>query len=114
MINYLLMKNRPQTPAYFEILIQFEKLIQMITYFLKEGNQVITPLFKVRPAITGVFDNNEAIFDPSRHNIHIRTSTGLRLYKFTSNIQLQKGEAQCSRSESMPNRATNNRSILAI
>lgn len=79
--------TRPQAMAYFE------KLTQTVIYFLEEGHSVITPLFKVRPTITGLFDSKEDNFDATRHQIQIRTSTGLRLRKLPAGIEVQKVEA---------------------
>lgn len=78
--------TRPQAMAYFE------KLTQTIEYFVGEGHRVITPLFRVRPSISGVFNDNMDNFDISRHSINIRTSSGLRLKELSSKIKLEKVE----------------------
>jgi hypothetical protein len=76
--------TRPQALAYFE------KLIQSIEYFVGQGHRVTTPLFRVKPTITGVFANSDDAFDSSRHSINIRTSSGLRLLDLITKIKLEK------------------------
>jgi len=76
--------TRPQALAYFE------KLSQIVEYFLEAGYKISTPLFQIRPAIRGVFDNPEDTFDPSRHKLHFSTSSGLRLEKLAAQTKLEK------------------------
>ena len=76
--------TRPQAYAYFE------KLIQIVEYYIEDGDRVVTPLFCVKPAISGVFNGPNDFFDPSRHSINIRTSSGLRLKELPSKIKLEK------------------------
>ena len=78
--------TRPQALAYFE------KLTQTIEYFVGEGHRVVTPLLRVRPTISGVFDNKKDLFDPSRHQLNIRASAGLRLKKLPSKVKMEKVE----------------------
>lgn len=76
--------TRPQALAYFE------KLTQTMLRFVGEGHTVTTPLFRIRPSITGVFESRIDSFDPSRHHVNIRTSAGVRLRAFSENIKLKK------------------------
>ena len=78
--------TRPQALAYFE------KLIQTIEYFVGEGHRVVTPLVRVKPTIGGSFTSPDDSFDPSRHIINIRTSSGLRLLDLPTKIKLEKGD----------------------
>ena len=82
--------TRPQALAYFE------KLIQTIEYFVGQGHRVTTPLLRVRPTISGVFTGPDDSFDPSRHTINIRTSSGLRLLDLATKIKLEKVNASQS------------------
>jgi len=90
-INYMIAEGtgltRPQALAYFE------KLIQTIEYFVGQGHRVTIPLVRVKPAISGVFTGPDDSFDPSRHTINIRTSSGLRLLDLATKIKLEKVEA---------------------
>jgi len=76
--------TRPQALAYFE------KLTQTIESFVKEGHTVITPLVRVQPSITGIFTDTDDSFDSSRHHIHIRSNSGLRLRALETDIKLKK------------------------
>jgi len=90
-INYMIAEGtgltRPQAMAYFE------KLTQTILYFVGEGHSVTTPLFRVRPTITGLFKNMQDNFDPTRHQVNIRTTTGLRLRTFSAGIKMEKSSS---------------------
>ena len=87
-INFMIAEGtgltRPQALAYFE------KLTQTIEYFVGQGHRVITPLVRVRPTISGVFNDKKDFFDPSRHKLNIRASAGLRLKELPSKIKLEK------------------------
>lgn len=76
--------TRPQALAYFE------KLTQTMLHFVGEGCTISTPLFKIRPSITGLFESRLDSFDPSRHQVNIRTSAGVRLHAFSEEIKLKK------------------------
>ena len=87
-INFIIAEGtgltRPQALAYFE------KLIQTIEYFVGQGHRVVTPLVRIKPSISGVFTGPDDYYDSSRHQINIRTSSGLRLLDFASKIKLEK------------------------
>ncbi len=76
--------TRPQALAYFE------KLTQTIEYFVGQGHRVVTPLIRVKPTISGVFSDKKDSFDSSRHQINIRTTSGLRLRELSTKIKLEK------------------------
>jgi hypothetical protein len=90
-INFMVAEGtgltRPQAMAYFE------KLTQTILYFVGQGHSVATPLLRVRPTISGVFNNKSDNFDPSRHQVNIRATAGLRLRDLETNIKLEKVKA---------------------
>jgi len=81
----------PQALAYFE------KLSQIVEFFLEDGYKISTPLFQIRPTIRGVFDNPEDTFDPSRHKLHFSTSSGMRLEKLAVQTKLEKTKTDISR-----------------
>jgi len=79
--------TKPQAMAYFE------KLSQSILYFLEYGFSITTPLFKIRPAINGKFNNMEDAYDSNRHQLNYRFSPGLRFRNMTSGFKIEKIEA---------------------
>jgi len=93
-INFMVAEGsgltRPQALAYFE------KLIQTVEYFVGQGHRVVTPLIRVKPTVSGVFTGPDDSFDPLRHSIHIRTSSGSRLVELPTKIKLEKVEASSS------------------
>lgn len=76
--------TRPQAMAYFE------KLTQTVEYFIGLGHRVVTPLFRVKPSISGIFINPDDLFDPARHKVNIRTSSGKRLMSWATKIKPEK------------------------
>jgi len=76
--------TRPQAMAYFE------KLTQIIVEFISDGHTVKTPLMRIRPTISGTFIDTDDYFDPSRHQVNIRTTSGTRLRELAPKIKHEK------------------------
>lgn len=76
--------TRPQALAYFE------KLTQTVLGILKDGHNIATPLFRVRPTISGLFNNGDDSFDATRHQVNARFLAGDRLRKLSVESYLQK------------------------
>jgi len=76
--------TRHQAMAYFE------RLTQAVMRFTEEGYSVSTPLFQVRTTISGVFNDMFDCYDPDRHELNIRISSGRRVQKFSKKIKLKK------------------------
>ena len=76
--------SRPQAMAYFE------KLAQSVEYFINLGFTVSTPLFRLRTSISGTFNNKDDSFDPARHQINVRASSGVRLNKLEKELSAVK------------------------
>ncbi|WP_321281010.1 DNA-binding domain-containing protein [Marinifilum fragile] len=57
---------------------------------VKNGNIVSTDLFRISPSISGVFEDENDSFDPSRHSINLNISPGPRLQEIISKIELKK------------------------
>lgn len=62
--------TRPQTLAYFE------KLKEVIRFYLEQGYSVNTPLVRFRPSIRGTFHDLSDRFDPERHKLVMRAVAG--------------------------------------
>lgn len=62
--------TRPQTLAYFE------KLKEVIRFYLEQGYSVNTPLVRFRPSIRGAFRDESDRFDPERHKLVMRAIAG--------------------------------------
>ena len=76
--------TRPQAMAYFE------KLTQSVEYFINLGFTVSTPLFRLMTSISGTFTNKDDSFDPARHQINVRTISGVRLSKLEKELSTVK------------------------
>ena len=76
--------TRPQAMAYFE------KLSQSVDYFIRLGFTVSTPLFRSRTSISGTFASKYDSFDPERHQINVRTISGVRLNKLEKELSVVK------------------------
>lgn len=73
-----------------QALAYFERLTQAVMHFTEDGYSVSTPLFQVRTTISGVFDDFFDSYDPKRHEINIRISSGKRDQKFSKKIKVKK------------------------
>lgn len=80
--------TRPQALAYFE------KLTQTVLGFLKDGHCVSTPLFKVRPTISGLFVDDDDCFDATRHKVNAKFLPGDKLSKLNADFYLLKCDIQ--------------------
>jgi len=76
--------TRPQAMAYFE------KLSQSVEYFVGLGFSVSTPLFRTRTTISGTFTNKNDSFDRARHQVNVRTISGIRLNKIEKGLPVIK------------------------
>ena len=73
-----------------EALSTIEEYEYAIVEAIKEGNNVITELFKIYPSISGVFINEEDGFDPARHSVKLNLNAGDRLTNIVPDIELKK------------------------
>ena len=76
--------TRPQAMAYFE------KLAQSVEYFIGLGFVVSTPLFRTRTTISGTFRDKFDSYDPARHQINVKTISGVRLSKLQRDLSTVK------------------------
>ena len=76
--------TRPQAMAYFE------KLSQSVEYFIGLGFTVSTPLFRTRTTISGTFENKYDSFDSARHQINVKTISGVRMNKLEKGLSAVK------------------------
>jgi len=61
----------------------------MVKYALKEFS-VSTPLFRTRTTISGTFRNKQDSFDTSRHQINVKSVSGVRLCKLQRDLPTVK------------------------
>jgi hypothetical protein len=76
--------TKPQALAYFE------KLTQVIMYYSELGFSINTPLFRIRPAISGKFNGKGDLFDPKRHKLHFCLTPGTRLTRHKIEMKVVK------------------------
>ena len=75
-----------------EALSVIEEFEYSVVAAIKEGNNVITELFKIYPSVSGVFTDEEDGFDPARHSVKLNLNAGSRLKSIVSDIELKKVE----------------------
>ena len=73
-----------------EALSVIEEFEYSVVDAIKEGNNVITELFKIYPSVSGVFTDDEDGFDPARHSVKLNLNAGSRLKSIVSDIELKK------------------------
>lgn len=77
-----------------QALSYFEKLTKTVSEFIKDGHCVSTPLFKVRPTISGLFVDEFDSFDPTRHKVNAKFSPGIKLSKLNAEFYMEKCDIQ--------------------
>lgn len=83
--------NRGSTVTIAEFHSAFEEITYATEQLLAEGGGSIkTPLFNLTVRIVGVFNGDEDNFDPSRHQVKIRLTPGIRLREMEKKIKLRK------------------------
>ncbi|MTI33258.1 DNA-binding domain-containing protein [Xanthovirga aplysinae] len=87
-----LMISRGSTVTKAEAMSVLEEYALAVEQILKAGEGVNTELFKINPAISGVFEEEES-FDRNRHQVKLNVSAGSRLKKLTQEISVEKVEA---------------------
>ncbi|WKN32554.1 DNA-binding domain-containing protein [Porifericola rhodea] len=73
-----------------------EELFLAMEFLLKRGESITTPLFKISPVISGVFEDNLEAFDSQKHKIKIKVSAGTRLSKISQEVSVERVDAKVS------------------
>lgn len=79
-----------------EALSVLEEYSRALEEYIKEGCNVVTPLFKISQSISGVFNSRAEAFNDSKHRININVKPGLRLRDLRESIQVEKVEGQAA------------------
>lgn len=87
------MIDRGSTVTKAESKAVLEEFGAAMIYLLKEGYTINTPLFKISPSITGVFTDENDVFDANRHQFNLNINAGDRLAVVPQLIKLKKVEA---------------------
>lgn len=72
----------------------FEEFSHILEQILSEGGAVSTPLFGIKPSISGTFEDSKDRFDKKRHEIKLNARVGSRLKKCARQIKTQKVAAE--------------------
>jgi hypothetical protein len=84
------MVSRGSTITRAEVYAVFEELGLAIESIVKDGDRVVTQLFRIAPFISGAFENEEDNFDPARHEVNLKITPGDRFRETTSEIPVEK------------------------
>ncbi len=77
-----------------EALSVLEEYSRALEEYLKEGASVVTPLYRIVPSISGVFDDRQEAFSADKHRINLNIHPGLRLREIRNDIQVEKVEGR--------------------
>jgi HU-like DNA-binding protein/uncharacterized protein with Ig-like fold DUF4469 len=75
-----------------EALSVLEEYSRALEEHLMEGNNVVTPLYRISQSISGVFDSRSEAFKKEKHRININIHPGLRLREIRSQIAVERVE----------------------
>jgi len=70
-----------------------EVFMEEVSGVLKEGGSVITPLFKARCSIAGLFDGADDYFFRNRHQVRASLKPGSLLLKMAGQVRPRKAES---------------------
>ncbi|MBL0743487.1 DNA-binding domain-containing protein [Chryseolinea lacunae] len=85
-----MMISRGSTVTKAEALSVLEELSLAVAQLVKDGHNVVSPLFNVSLSIRGTFADANDSFDAARHTISVRVQPGLRLKEMVSQIRVEK------------------------
>ncbi|MBI9035007.1 MAG: DUF4469 domain-containing protein [Bacteroidales bacterium] len=74
----------------------WELMCYAIEKIIDDGFTIKTPLFNIRPAVSGPFDSSNEHFKRSKHRVRINFSSGTRIKRFEKTLD-------ASRTKSRPN-----------
>jgi hypothetical protein len=87
------MISRGSTVTKAEALSVMEEFALALMQLVKDGHNVITPLFNVAVSIRGTFVNASDAFDVARHTVKIRILPGRRLKDVADKVKVEKVQA---------------------
>ncbi|AYB34068.1 DNA-binding domain-containing protein [Chryseolinea soli] len=85
-----MMISRGSTVTKAEALSVFEELTLAMVQVVRDGYNVVTPLFNASVSIVGVFTNANDVFNPSRHELKVRIKPGLRMKEAVNKMKVEK------------------------
>lgn len=85
-----MMMHRPVGVSRVEVTGVMEELFIAMEFLLLRGESIETSLFKLSPKVKGVFESEEAPFDPSKHKVKLRLLPGNKLGKIAKQIPVEK------------------------
>jgi len=88
-----LMISRGSTVTKAEALSVMEELSLAVAQLVKDGHNIVTPLFNISLSIQGKFDNVSDSFDAARHTIRVRVRPGSRLKRVAGLVKVEKVQA---------------------
>ena len=88
-----LMISRGSTVTKAEALSVMEELSVAMAQLLKDGHNIVTPLFNISMSIMGKFNNAGDSYDASRHEIKVRMKAGKRLKQVVNQVKVEKVQA---------------------
>jgi len=84
------MISRGSTVTKAEALSVMEEFAVALIQLIKDGHNVVTPLFNVSISIRGTFVDASDAFDSSRHTMKVRILPGRRLKEVMSKVKVEK------------------------
>ena len=84
------MIGRGSTVTKAEALSVLEEYEAAVADILRDGEAIVTPLFKITPHISGVFVDETDTFESPRHTVQLSVNPGIRIAPIASTIKVQK------------------------
>lgn len=84
------MMHRPVGVSRVEVASVLEELFVAMEFLLKRGESITTPLFKISPAVSGVFNGQQDAFDRTKHQVRIKVNAGTRMSRIAREIEVER------------------------
>ncbi|MCG8525152.1 MAG: DUF4469 domain-containing protein [Opitutales bacterium] len=87
-LEQMLRRGTSMSPGDAKLVL--DVFVATVKDLVEEGSAVRTPLFNIKPSISGVFEGSDDYYDERRHQIKIHLSTGIALKEAVDEIQTEK------------------------
>jgi hypothetical protein len=88
------MTSRGSTVTRAEAVSVFEEFFRAVNLLTREGHAISTPLFRIAPSITGIFNGDDDSFDPARHRVKLHCHAGVLLREIEQQVDVEKISTQ--------------------
>lgn len=80
-----------------EALSVLEEYSRALEEYIREGANIVTPLYRISQSISGVFNSRTESFTKGKHRVNINVRPGKRIQEIRDEIQIERVEGEPAR-----------------